>query len=127
VADGAGGAAAEGTSAVTPGSGPAPGTSRSSGAGAHATVATDPAAHAAAASLRIERVRVRGDRVTIMVFAPRLSAVRCSLTGRGRHGRRVRRAKRCGQEVTFSRLPAGSYRVRVTSRWGTVARRFRVR
>jgi hypothetical protein len=118
LADGAG---AGGASASAPtGPAPDPGSVRSEQA--PATVA----AHTADAGIRIERVRVQGHRVTITLFVSQAGALRCSLTGRGRHGGRISRAKRCGRVITFSHLPVGSYWVRFRSATGIVARRVTV-
>jgi hypothetical protein len=120
LADGAGGRSV--STGSSPGTAPSPGAAGSShpgGSGSPSTVA----AHTADAGLRIERLRVHGHRVTITLFAPQAGLVRCSLDGRGRQGRRVRRSKRCGRTATFSHLPAGSYWLRFTSAIGTVSRR----
>jgi hypothetical protein len=118
VADGAGGGSASKSSSP----GPAPDPSSVRGGRAAATVA----AHTAEAGIRIERVRVQGHRVTITLFVSQARLARCSLSGRGRRNRRVRRSTRCSQVVSFSHLPAGSYWLRLASASETVSRRLTV-
>jgi hypothetical protein len=83
-----------------------------------------PVASGARVGLRIDRLRVRGHRITITISLPSGAPVRCSLTRL--HGR-LRRARRCGRLVTFAHLPAGRYRLRIGSGAGIVSRRVLVR
>lgn len=75
--------------------------------------------------LRIRRVRVMGHRAAIALAGP-LRSARCTLVGRTLRGRRIRRSRRCAALVRFARLPAGHYRVRVSSWAKTISRQLSV-
>lgn len=80
-------------------------------------------ARSASVALQVVRVRVRGHRLSIRTSAPRGAPVYCSLTGVSPHRGQIRRTKRCTQRTTFSHLPAGRYRLRISSGFSTVMRR----
>jgi hypothetical protein len=100
------------------------------------TVAPDPAAsapetplsaHGASSTFTLKGVRVRGHRVSVLISAPAGADVRCSLRRAHRGERRVVRSVGCTGPVTFRHLPAGRYRLEVTSSAGTTLRRLVVR
>jgi hypothetical protein len=78
-------------------------------------------------SLAVARVRVRGHHIRVHLAASRGLRITCSL----RHwtGRRWRtaRTKSCAARAVFRHVPAGRYRLRVSSAAGTVSRRLVVR
>jgi hypothetical protein len=80
-------------------------------------------ARSASVALQVMRVRVRGHRLSIRVSAPIGASVYCSLTGVSSRGRQIRRGNRCTHRATFSHLPAGRYRLRISSGFSRVTRR----
>jgi hypothetical protein len=81
-------------------------------------------AREARVTITVHAVRVRGHRVTVKVTGP--SGVRLSCVLSRARGR-FRRAKSCAHRVTFSGVPAGRYRLRISTGALTVTRRFVVR
>lgn len=118
VADGAGGPGAQAT-----GSGSPSGSTPTRTGARRGAAAPSPIAHAANALIKLGRIRVRGHRVIVAILAPNGTALKCTLSGRSRRGRHVWRSKRCGRGVSFARLPAGHYWLRVSAGTLTVARR----
>lgn len=109
--------------AVADGAGRSPAGSAGSQTGSAPTRGR-PGAQGARAAIRIRSLRVRGHRLIVNLTAGAGVALRCSLV-QGR--RRLVRSKRCAGKVSFTRLPAGRYRLRVSSSAGLVTRRVRVR
>jgi hypothetical protein len=110
VADGAG--SSSGSSPNTP-----------SGASGPEGTAVPLGAGEAGVTITVKLVRIRGHRVTVKVVAADHTRLRCLLTRARGH---FKRARSCTRTVTFSRVPAGRYRLRVTSGSLTVTRRLRV-
>lgn len=81
-------------------------------------------AREAGATITVKLVRIRGHRVTVKVVGGGSTRLRCFLIRSRGH---FTRARSCSRTVTFSRVPAGRYRLRVTSGSLTVTRRLRVR
>ncbi|MBV8431413.1 MAG: hypothetical protein JO244_09640 [Solirubrobacterales bacterium] len=96
----------------------------SSGSGPSGPGPAAPAvARGARAGIRIRWIRVRGHRVTLRLSGPSPASLRCSLS---RVHHRFRRIRRCAQVVSFSHVPAGRYRLRISSGALTVTRSFAV-
>lgn len=108
LADGAG------SPGVTGGSGP------SAPSGSTNPVAA-PVARDASGRFRIVSLRVRGHRVIVRVAGASGTRLRCSLSRR-----RFHRSKSCTGVITFSHVPGGRYRLRISSGTGSVSRRLRV-
>jgi hypothetical protein len=109
-----------GSSGSQAGSGAAPG---SAGSGSGSTPAKPAKAGTALrVAIKIHSVRVHGHRVTVTIANPVGTLLRCSLMRRTAHGARLARAESCAHLVTFSHLPAGRYRLKVTSAQGTLTR-----
>ena len=81
-------------------------------------------ARGARADIRIRSLKVRGHRLVIRLARHARSRMRCSLIRAGGH---IKRSKRCAGRVSFTRVPSGRYRLRVSSSAGVVTRRLRVR
>lgn len=117
LADGAGGSG--------PAGGGSPGTAASGDpVSASFRPGADFDAQSASATIRILRLRVRGHRLTVRISAPTDVALRCSLS-RVKGG--IHRSKGCARIVSFTNLRGGRYRLRISSREGTLTRRLRVR
>jgi hypothetical protein len=126
VAAGAGGLGQSGGNSGSPSNAGSGGGSGKQGSG---STAAKPAKAGKTAQVRIKihGVRVRGHRVTVTIANPIGTPLRCSLFRRTAHGARLARAMSCAHLITFSRLPAGSYRLRVVTAQGTLTRRVVVR
>jgi uncharacterized membrane protein YgcG len=122
VADGAGGSSGSdgegGSTGSTGGSGS--GTSSGSSGGAGSTGSGS----ASAAGIRITKLQALGHRLRVSIATPAGTLLRCSLDRRVGTVWRLVRSKSCTQHAAFSHLPAGRYRLRVTSRKGRLTRRF---
>lgn len=111
--------------AVADGAGSTGGPSADSRPGSASSPSVAPAvARGARVTIRVAVLGVRAHRVTISVKGPAGIGLRCSLSQVRGH---LRRAKRCAGTVTFTHLPAGRYRLRVSSNRLTVTRRVLVK
>lgn len=90
-----------------------------SGSSAHAG---EPSAHAAGPGIYVQRVRVHGHRVSFRVAAADQSTLNCSLRHWKKRHWRTQRTKSCGSWTVFRYVPAGRYRLRVSSRTAALTR-----
>ncbi len=111
VADGAGSA----SGASSPGAG-----STTTGSASSSRPGAAPVARGASVTIKVKLLRVRAHRVTISATGPAAGRLSCSLSRLRGH---FRRAKGCAQPVTFTHLPAGRYRLRISSGGLTLTRR----
>jgi hypothetical protein len=111
VASGAGG---PGSAAGGAGGGSGAGGQPASTGSSRSGTGPAPAARGARLSISIQSLSVRGHRITVRLAGAGGTRLRCSL--RRTH---LRRVKGCTRSVTFSHLPAGRYRLRIS--WGAAS------
>lgn len=99
------------------------GTPSGSGTPAGSPPSSAPGAHGASTMIALGRVWIRRHRIALRVSTPRGTPLHCALSQRTHGQWLVRRSKRCYPHAVFRHVPAGRYRLRISSTLGTLVRR----